>query len=184
MALRNTRDDYGSVARWLHWLAVIGIFALVGLGLYFDDLPRGEAKTGWMALHMSIGVVVLALMVVRLGWRLVNPRPDDPPGVPAWQGLTARVAHWLIYALVFFQLGTGIMVRATVGAIPFFGLFEITLPIERNRELHRWFEDQHILGWQLLLIVVAVHVAAALYHHAVRKDTVLKRMTTGLDQRD
>ena len=178
MALRNTTETYGWLAKILHWVIAILLVGLVAAGLTFTGMERGDERSQLAALHKSVALLTLLLMTMRLIWKLANPSPADPPGTPAWQNTAATVTHWLLYAAVYFQLTIGLLV-AGQQPIAFFGMFEIPPFLEQNREQHEFFEELHELGWTILAILVAIHVLAALYHHFIRKDDVLKRMTTG-----
>jgi cytochrome b561 len=182
MPLRNTQYEYGRAAKWLHWLVALGIVALMFLGLLQSDMDSGPERTEIRELHGSIALLVLALMTVRLAWRWVNVTPDHPEGVPGWQRAAAAFVHFSIYVAVFVQLVSGALAVATGGkAIAFFGLFSIPLPVAEDHDNHELWEEVHEAGWMALAALVAVHVAAALYHHFVLRNDVLRRMTTGVD---
>jgi len=180
MGMKNTSSDYGSLARMLHWLVVIGMIALIYLGLQQSGLERGPEKTEIRFVHGSIAMLVLALMSVRIIWRWLNEVPAHPAGTPGWQRLAANVVHWGLYIVVFVQLVAGAMTVATGGrALPFFGLFSIPLPVEENRDNHHFWEEIHEFAWKIIAVLMIVHVLAALYHHFVLKNDVLRRMTVG-----
>lgn len=183
MALRNTQFEYGSVAKWLHWLVALGIFALIVLGLLQSDMDSGPQRAGIRELHGSIALLVLALMIVRLAWRWTNETPAHPVGIPGWQRASAMLVHGAIYIAVFVQLVSGALAVATGGKpLAFFGLFSIPLPIAKSRDGHEFWEEIHEAGWIAIALLVAVHVLAALYHHLILKNDVLKRMTVGVAQ--
>ncbi len=183
MALRNTQFEYGSVAKWLHWLVALGIFALIVLGLLQSDMDSGPQRAGIRELHGSIALLVLALMIVRLAWRWNNETPAHPGGIPGWQRASAMLVHGAIYIAVFVQLVSGALAVATGGKpLAFFGLFSIPLPIAKSRDGHEFWEEIHEAGWIAIALLVAVHVLAALYHHLILKNDVLKRMTVGVAQ--
>ena len=181
MALRNTRVEYGSAAKWLHWLVALAIFVLIFLGLLQSDMDGGPQRTAIRELHGSIALLVLALMALRLVWRWINETPAHPAGIPAWQRASAAFVHGAIYVAVFVQVVSGALAVATGGkAIAFFGLFSITLPVAKDRDSHELWEEVHEAGWMAVAALVAVHVLAALYHHFVLRNDVLKRMTVGV----
>jgi cytochrome b561 len=181
MGLRNTTTEYGSLAKWLHWLVAVGIAYLIFLGLQQSDMDSGAARSEVRALHGSIAVVVLSLMTLRLIWRLVNEIPAHPDGMPAWQRGIATLVHWGLYGAVFVQVAAGIMVVATGGKpIPFFGLFAIPLPVTEDHDAHEMWEEVHEVMWWTIAALVTVHVLGALYNHVVLKNDVLRRMTHGL----
>lgn len=181
MALRNDAIEWGWLARALHWLVAIGIFWLIWLGLEQADMPRGDEKTALRATHASFALLVFTLMTIRLVWRLVNPTPTHPDGMPGWQRVTASLVHWAIYVAVFLQLVAGAMTTATGDKpLPFFGLFSIPLPVDASRDGHEFWEEIHEFTWKPLAALIVLHFVAALYNHFVKKNDVLKRMTVGV----
>jgi len=178
MTLRNTSAGFGWLAKSLHWLIALLLLGLVIAGLTFSGMERGPDRTELASLHKSVALLTLLLMTIRLVWKFLNPRPEHPPGLPAWQRASAPIAHGLLYLAVYFQITVGILV-AGQQPISFFGLFEFGPILEQNREQHEFFEELHEVGWIVLAVLVGIHVLAALYHHIVLKNDVLKRMTTG-----
>lgn len=180
MALRNTATEWGTLARALHWLVAIGIFWLLWLGWAQADMPRGDEKTALRATHASWALLVFTLMSMRLAWRLLNPTPAHPAGMPGWQRSIATLVHWALYITVFVQLVAGAMTVATGDKpLPFFGLFSIPLPVEASRDGHEFWEEIHEFTWRPLVALIVLHFAAALYNHFVQKNDVLRRMTVG-----
>jgi len=180
MGLRNTSEDFGSLAKTLHWLIAIGLIALVYLGLLQAGMERGDEKSYVRFVHASLALSVFALMTIRIVWRLVNEIPDHPPGVPAWQRTLARLVHWGLYIAVFVQLVAGGMTVATGGRpLPFFGIFSIPLPVAEDSDAHHFWEEVHETTWIVVAVLVVMHVAAAFYNHFILKNEVLRRMTSG-----
>lgn len=183
MTLRNSSAEFGSLAKWLHWLITVGIFALIYIGLEQAGMERGPEKMEVRALHSSIALVVLLLMTVRLIWRWMNEVPAHPEGMAAWQKLSSRLVHWGIYIAVFVQLLSGPMTTATGGRpIPFFNLFSIPLPVAENEENHHFYEEIHEFAWKIVAALLVVHVLGALYNHFVLKNDVVRRMSVGVKQ--
>ena len=184
MGLKNTSTEFGSFAKWLHWVIAVGIFAMIYLGLEQAGMERGPEKTALRATHSSIGLIVFVLMTVRLVWRLMNEVPGHPDGMPGWQRLSSTLVHWGIYAAVFTQLVSGPATTATGtrgdGLISFFNLFSFSLPLEASEESHSFWEEIHEFSWKIVAILLIVHTLAALYNHFVAKNDVLRRMTIGL----
>ena len=181
MALGNSSSTYGSLARTLHWLVAIGIFALIYLGLEQSEMDRGDERDRIRFIHASIATVVLFLMTVRIVWRFMNEVPAHPENMPAWQRLTATIVHWGLYLTVFAQLFAGAMVVGTGGkGLPVFGLFTIPLPVAENHDAHEFWEEVHEFIWVPIAVLIAVHVLAALYNHFIARNDVLRRMTTGI----
>lgn len=177
MSLRNTDDRYGAVARALHWGMFLVIAAMCLAVEARGWLPKDDPlRGGLMFFHKSCGVLVFGLVWARLAWRAANPVPALPAG-PGWQHLAAHAGHLALYALMIGMPVTGYLTSAWAGrAVPFFGLFELPLAVDANEALGHTVKEIHEAGATVLYIVVAVHVAAALWHHFVQKDTVLTRM--------
>ncbi|GGF71582.1 cytochrome b [Alteromonas lipolytica] len=194
MALKNTADNYGAIAKWIHWLT-----ALLFLGAYLSVYYRHwftEYKTpeNWTALqlHLSFGVTVGVLVVLRIIWRAKNRLPDDEPG----SKLAHLAAHWGHYALygvliivpLTGYIGTGVDTEFYfLFNIPEFGntaLFEAVVVNGLGLDFETFekpidFIHKALFGELLTLLLVGGHIAAALYHHFVKKDRTLKKMTSG-----
>lgn len=174
---RNTSTRYGSVSKTLHWLMFVLIGALLISGLVAEDL--GDAlEDKVIALHMAGGFTVLALVVVRVLWRLTNTVPAPSVNAAAWERRLAQVTHLALYVLMFVQPLTGLLMAQYEGdSIDVFGLFTVPVFVVKDKAMGHWFGEMHEVGWYVLAALVALHAAAALYHHFVRKDEVLRRMT-------
>ncbi|WP_308910737.1 cytochrome b [Pseudokordiimonas caeni] len=169
--------SYNATAKGLHWIAVLLILGLSIVGLYFSDLPRGDEKTALRNMHASTGLLLLFLMVVRLGWRVRSGRPADLETTTPLQAKIAHGMHHLLYLNVFVLIGAGMMsILTTATPVPFFGLFEIPSPFERDMDLHHLYEEIHEGAWIALMVLVGLHIVAALYHAFVQKDATLRRM--------
>ncbi len=181
MALMNSQRTYGAVAVTLHWLIAIAIIYMVFLGKTMED------DFAAIQLHKSLGITILALSVLRLGWRLINPQPALPEGMSGLERFGARATHWLFY---FLMIAIPLSGWAYVSASPFsdmiktriWGVIELpNLPffagMENREEIAERIEGVHgALGYLPLLALLALHVLAALKHHFWNRDTVLTRM--------
>jgi cytochrome b561 len=177
MQLKNTDDNYGLIAIILHWIMAILMIGLLALGLYMVRLPVSLEKLKLFGWHKEFGILVLALVIVRIIWRLGNTLPNLPATVPSWQQFAARAAHYVFYIFMLSLPLTGWMMSSASGLpVSFFGL--ITLPDlisanEQNRllliEIHKWLA-------YALIATLCLHIAASLEHHFIRKDVVLRRM--------
>jgi cytochrome b561 len=111
----------------------------------------------------------------------MNDVPAHPPGMAAWQRISATFAHWGLYAAIFLQLISGAMTVATGGKpLPFFGIFSVPLPVAESRENHELWEEVHEFAWKILAVLLVIHVLGAIYNHFIAKNDVLRRMTIGL----
>jgi cytochrome b561 len=179
---RQALARYSGIAILQHWLSVALIVTLFGLGWRMVSLPLSPLKFELYALHKSLGLLVLALSVVRLLWRVGSPIPAPVDG-PVWQRRAAAGAHWLLYALLFALPLSGWLFNSFVGfPLSFFGLVNLP-PLaapepalkESARLAHAW------LGY-LLLALLAIHAAAALHHQFVKRDGTLSRMLPRLSR--
>jgi len=188
--IHNTEFRYGSVARALHW-TVAFLFLAAFLSVYARQyLTVDDTPANWVALqaHLSVGISVIVFAALRLWWKLRSVAPADPPGT-WYEHLAAHAAHWVLYAVMFLMPLTGYL--GTGVNTDFFGLF--TIPKFEDTALHDalvigWlgttpqaFEDDvdwlhKQLGEVLVFVLVGLHVAAALFHHYVRRDDALTRM--------
>ena len=101
MTLKNTDDRWGAVSQLFHWVIVVLILVMAYIGLTMGDLPNGPRKINIYALHKSIGLTILALVVLRVLWRMYAGTPSPVAGTPTWQQRVASVTHFLLYALLF-----------------------------------------------------------------------------------
>jgi cytochrome b561 len=190
MTARNTLLRYGSVAMAFHWIIAALVIANICLGLWFGEfMGRGDpAKFMVVQLHKSIGLTVLVLSILRVVWRLMNPHPPVPWTNPAMRTL-ALVSHYTLYTLIIVIPLTGyLLVSASPLGNPtsFFGLFDWpNLPFftgqtrEQLRPIHETLGTTHVLLAWLSIVLIPLHVGAALYHQYLRKDDVLRRMLPG-----
>lgn len=177
MTLKNTSDRWGGISQLLHWLVVVLILAMAWLGLTMGDLPNGPDKIETYALHKSIGITILALVALRLLWRLYAGTPRPVPGSPRWQERIASLTHFAIYALLFAIPLSGWILNSAAGfPLQWFHLVNLPYIVEKNHDLHELAEQAHeIMFWLLALLVVA-HAGAAFYHHLFQRDATLARM--------
>jgi cytochrome b561 len=175
--LRNDEARYGAVAQTLHWLIAALVFVMFGLGWYMSDLPLGQHKFDMYQLHKSIGITIFALAAARLLWRLFNPAPPLPPALPPWERTAARINHALLYAMLFVQPVIGFLQsNAANFPIAWWGVIGLPPVIGTDEALAEALVEVHEWGSRVILVLVLLHVGAALRHHFVLKDDVLRRM--------
>lgn len=178
--LKNNENTYGVVAKGFHWLLFLMLTFTVIAGNFLASMPKGAEKLQAAGMHKSFGAVLLMLIMLRLLWRLTNKIPKLPDGTTAVQSLLAKGMHWALYALMFAQPLSGIMMSQAAGyPVSFFGLFEFPVFLDKSQGLAEFFRAMHGAVWIVLVVAVIGHVGAALHHHFVKKDNVLKQMTVG-----
>ena len=178
MTLKNTSDRWGPVSQALHWLIVLMILGLAIAGLVMGELPK-TPKYFWVyTAHKSMGLTVLALVLVRIGWRLYAGAPKPVAGTPTWQERIASVTHWMLYALILAMPLSGWLYDSASGLRPFrwFGLFDVPKLTAPNDALRDASHAAHEWLFWVLVALVALHAAAAFYHHLFLRDATLTRM--------
>jgi cytochrome b561 len=165
------------VSQLLHWTIGALILVMAYLGLTMTDLPNGPDKISTYALHKSIGLTILALVALRLVWRLYAGSPAPVPGTPPWQARIAGLVHVAIYALLFAIPLSGWVLNSAAGfPLQWFGLINLPKIVATGRELRELAEELHeLMFWALVLLVVA-HAGAAVWHHLFQRDATLARM--------
>ncbi|RPE80983.1 cytochrome b [Vulcaniibacterium tengchongense] len=181
MMLKNTPERWGAVSQLLHWLSVVLILGLGVLGLVMVELPRSPRWFWVYDLHKSLGLSVLALAALRLAWRAYAGAPRPVPGTPRWQARAASATHALLYLLVFAVPLSGWAYDSVSGLRPlrWFGLFKVPKLAAPSQELQPLVRDAHEWLFWILIALVAVHAAAAFYHHLFQRDATLARMLPG-----
>lgn len=177
MTLKNTADRWGAVSQLFHWLIVALILAMAYLGLTMGDLPNSPRKIEVYALHKSIGLTLLALVALRVAWRLYAGAPGAVPGTPRWQQRLASLTHALIYALLFAIPLSGWVLNSAAGyPLQWFKLFNLPAIAGRSDRVHELASNAHELLFWVLAVLVLLHAAAAFYHHLFQNDDTLRRM--------
>ena len=180
-----SQQRFNSVAILLHWTIAILLAINVALALQFDDL-KGMAKFSLMQWHKSIGITVLLLSVARLGWRLTHRSPPYPEHMPIWEKIAASVLHWAFYILIIIIPLTGwAVVSASPTNIPTLLFKTIPWPhigfihdlsMATRKPLEESLGDVHGYLAYGALVLIALHVGAALKHQLWNRDYVLWQM--------
>jgi len=177
----------------LHWLMALMIFVMLGFGTYMSNFETDlVAQFQMVQQHKSVGFVVFSLALLRVLWRFANRQaPGLPQHMPGWQRSASHISHLMLYILILAMPLTGwLMASASPlndeGAYPtqiknmVFGLFELPDPFAQgSKALTEALHTAHWLCAVLMVAILLVHVAAALKHHFVDRDAILRRMTSG-----
>lgn len=176
---KPTTRDYGAVAKSLHWFFFALLAAQYLVGEFMPHIGPKTLDEGLVAWHISLGAAVLFFIVVRLCWRLTHP-VDFPVTLSALEQRMAAAVHWLLYVLVAVIAALGWAATSFRGwDFTLFGV--LTLPPLADKGT-RWAHtagDVHGVLVNVLLGVVALHVAGALYHYFIKRDRILQRMLPG-----
>jgi cytochrome b561 len=167
---------YDPLTKLLHWVTAVLVLALFALSQIWPFVPSREARGVLELTHISLGVLLALAIVLRIAWRLGWGRrlPHAEPGLP---GLAADALHKLLYVLIVLQVLAGLSKRWVRGrGVGFFGLFDIPPPLTIPPGLRMAVNWVHHWDAWLIMALVAGHAGAALFHHYVIRDGVLRRM--------
>jgi len=170
-------ERYTPAAIALHWIVAILILANLALGLFTVDLPLSPRKLQFFSYHKWIGVTVFMLAAARLLWRLAHPAPALPATMRPWERRAAHWTHVLLYVLFFSAPLTGWLFSSAAGIqTVYLGVLPIPDLLPRDKSLADALKLAHKSINFTMAGVIAIHAAAALKHHFIDKDDVLRRM--------
>ena len=169
---------YTTTAIVLHWLLAIAIVLGFLIGLQMSDEPLSPTRVRWINYHKWVGLTILALSVVRLLWRIWHRPPTLPESMQPWQRKASLWSHRALYLLFFIVPVAGWAYSSADGFhVAYLGLIPLPDLAPKDKALADFLIDVHAtLAWTLATLV-GVHVAAALKHHFIDKDELLKRMS-------
>jgi len=180
MPIRNTPTQWGSVTKSLHWLMALLILVLMILGWTAVNWPLSPTKIDLFVWHKSLGILALVLVLARILWRLGNPRPV--PDLPAGEQRMASLAHVLLYGLMIAMPLSGWVIHSAADIFPLKLLGLVTLPaiVEPDKNLRHIAETVHLTLFWLLAGLLILHIGAALRHHFIKQNDVLRKMLPAL----
>ena len=168
------RLQYGTTAKVFHWLIVVLLLVQYLIGWLMPDIHRGMKPGAAMTIHVSFGLLVLILIVLRFAWRLIHPVAPESSLAP-WQRLSSEGVHWLLYALVLATTFTGWLFASFRGwSMSFFYL--VPMLAAENAAAGRTINGLHQAMEWALLVMIGIHIAAALAHIFIYRDRIMQRM--------
>lgn len=175
--LKNTKTSFGSITKIIHWLLFFLITAQFLLIWQYKAVSDTVEKSQYMLLHKSVGVTILFLTIIFIIWKLNNVKPVPSMIQPHWQHSLAKIVHQLLLILLIVMPLTGYSLSCAAGkVINYFNIFKLPCFLAANSKLAKLFDLIHQnLGFFILALAI-VHILAALYHHFILKDQILKRM--------
>lgn len=172
----STAWRYGIPAIVLHWLLAVLIAGMAGLGWYMMTIEKQPSGPWYLDLHKSIGLVVFALVVLRVLWRFVHRPALLPASLPRWQVKLSSITQWLLYVCMIVMPITGLLGASySRSGVKFFGLL-VPAWSAPNRDLAKLFFSIHSATVWVLVALVVLHAAGGLKHLLVDRDTVFQRM--------
>jgi cytochrome b561 len=176
MQLLDTKTQYGLVSRVNHWLSTLIILGLLGVGLYFSEMPKGDAKTSLVKLHIAVASLAWVFLMFRILWRGMNRQTEELPQPPMLRLLTRAVQVVLILALFVMLISGPLMVWSAGLPIAPFDLFSIPSPFGKVRWLHEILEETHSIAAWTIIGALGIHVLGALKHLIFDRASFLGRM--------
>jgi len=168
--------DYDPLTKILHWLVFMLVAAQYAVGELMPHIGRNAQDVGLIAWHISLGATVMLAIVVALGWRIVHPVPQTQE-IALWQRRVATLTHWVLYLLILVMTVLGWAATNFRGwPVKLFGALPLPALANKGDSWAHKAGDIHSLLVNVLLALVAIHVLAALYHHFIARDRVLRRM--------
>jgi cytochrome b561 len=175
MSLKSTPARYGSVAILIHWSSALAIVLTFAAGFVVANVAAPAQQAPILIAHITLGTVVLLLTVLRtVWWAVADKHPALPADQPPWQRLAATIVHAALYVLLLLMASSGIATLVLSGALP--ALFGGGVVPDFSDLVPRL---AHGVMSKLLLALFVVHVGAAIYHQAIRRDRLLARMGVG-----
>jgi cytochrome b561 len=176
----NSDVSWGVPAKLLHWAIALLVLIQIGSGWAAVKWPLSPTKIDLYVWHKSIGMLILALMAVRVAWRLVNVTPALPAGTTAAERFAARASHLVMVLLLIAMPVTGWVINSAAN-IPFriFWIFPLAPIVTPDKAVADTAARLHFALFVALSVLLVVHIGAALMHHLVKRDNVLARMLPG-----
>jgi cytochrome b561 len=177
--MRNSTVRWGWPSKTLHWIGALIILVLLVHGWWMTHMTLRPERLANYAWHSALGYDLLALTLLRLLWRWLNPVPELPADSKRWERLAAHAGHIGLYVLMFIVSVTGWMVATTFRVPMTRDLFGIEIPpivTAVDRPVRQWLEGSHMLLAYALAALLLIHIAGALRHHFIKRNDVLRRM--------
>jgi cytochrome b561 len=172
----TARLQYGTTAKVFHWLIVALLVVQYLIGWLMPDIHRGMKPGAGMTFHISFGITILVLIVLRFAWRLTHPVAPES-SLPSWQRLSSEVVHWILYVLVLATTMSGWLFASYRGwGVSLFYLFPLPMLASDDAAAGKAIDGLHQAAEWTLLVFIGLHVLAALAHIFIYRDRIMQRM--------
>lgn len=172
--LKNTKNNYGKIARAFHWSIAILMIGMLFMGKFFGIFPLD-----WnvMMFHKSTGLLILFLTSLRFIWKILSVKPAYSIEIPCWMRFVASFTHFILYLGLFFMPLSGWIMSKLEYPITFYNLFTLPhLTSSADKSLRHFAHEVHEIFPNILIVLITLHIVAALYHHFKMKDNTLRKM--------
>lgn len=171
------KTTYDPIAKILHWLVFILLAIEFIIAWTMPGVRRGESPTALVNLHFSFGILILVIIIMRTLWRSTHPAPEFPESMPHREKIIASATHYTLYAALLIMPFAGWAWASSRGwPITFFNIFPVPPIVTEGSQLGQIAGGLHSFLGGLLVALIALHALAALHHHYIKKDDVLRRM--------
>ena len=175
MKLFNSKNGYGLLAKLFHWVTLIVLIIQVPFGFYLVGMEFSDRRIDLENIHILMGISIFYLVLIRLIWKMINPRPKKWKEFFSGQNLIASFNHFLLYLSIFAITISGVLKKLYMGEKLNFLLFQYAFK-ETDFQLADSFYVIHIYANYLLLGLISLHILAVITHHFIFKEKILKKM--------
>ena len=175
MKLFNSTSGYGLLAKLFHWVTFIVLIIQVPFGFYLVGMEFSDRRIDLENIHILIGISIFYFVLIRLIWKMINPRPKKWKEFFSGQNLIASFNHFLLYLSIFAITISGVLKKLYMGEKLNFLLFQYAFK-ETDFQLADSFYVIHIYANYLLLGLISLHILAVITHHFIFKEKILKKM--------
>ncbi len=174
MHLKNTLTEYGLISKLLHWLSAILLIGQIPLGFYLVDLDFGPERLNIENIHVTVGLSLFYLVILRLLYKIFNPTPKLEPSIFKGQKFLAELNHILLYVTILSITISGIFKKLFNGET--ISIIFKKIKIQDNFELGELFYDIHVFSNYLMIALIIIHLMAVITHKLFFGDNLLKRI--------
>ena len=174
MKLRNTLTEYGTISKTFHWLSAAVLIVQIPLGFYLVDMDFSEKRLTIENIHVTIGIGIFYLTLLRLIYKTFNPTPPLQNSIFIGQKFIAKLNHFLLYISILTITISGALKKLYNGEE--LDLFFLNLVIKDNFELAEKFYEIHIIGNYTLIGLITLHISAVIIHRIIFKENLLRRI--------
>jgi cytochrome b561 len=174
MKLTNSLTEYGLISKIFHWLSAAVLLAQIPLGFYLVDLDFSDKRLTIESIHVTLGLIIFYLTVLRLFYKLINPTPALTNSIFPGQKIIAKLNHIFLYISILVITISGALKKLFNGEILY--LFFFDLEIKDNFDLAELFYVIHIFGNYTLIALILLHISAVIIHKILFKENLFRRI--------
>ena len=174
MHVKNTLTEYGLISKLLHWISAVLLFIQIPLGFYLVDLDFGPERLTIEDIHVTVGLSIFYLVILRLLYKIFNPTPKLEPSIFKGQRFLAKLNHVMLYVTILSITISGIFKKLFNGETLI--IFFKKIKIQDNFELGKLFYDIHVISNYILIVLIIIHLLAVITHKLFFNDNLLKKI--------